>query len=232
MMNDDKIELYDGEQLEDLLCDGLRIIQKKDVFRYGTDAVLLANHAVIPDGAKVLDIGTGTGIIPILLTSKSKAEHLTAMEIQKDMAELAKRNVALNLLQDKIEVICGDICHALDYFPKGTFDAIVTNPPYKRQGCGIINANDSKTIARHEIIGTLDDFIRVSSDLLKQYGHFNMICRPERFADAVESLRKYKLEPKTVTFVHSSIEKPPVMFLLDAVKGGGKNLIVTAPIIL
>lgn len=231
-INSNDIKINENEQIDDLLCDGLKIIQKSGVFRYGTDAVLLANYAVIPDGARVLDIGTGTGIIPILLTAKTNALHITGLEIQPDMAEMASRSVAMNLLENKVSIACGDICRATEFFAKGSFDAIVTNPPYKRKGCGLINENDSKTIARHEIAGTLDDFIRVSSELLKQYGHFSMICRPDRFCDAVESLRRYRLEPKEVTFVHSDVGKPPVMFLLHAVKGGGKNFVVTAPILL
>ncbi|MBQ8828298.1 MAG: tRNA1(Val) (adenine(37)-N6)-methyltransferase [Clostridia bacterium] len=227
-----EILIDENEQIDDLLCDGLRIIQRKGVFRYGTDAVLLANSAVIPDGGGVLDIGTGTGIIPILLSAKSRAAHLTGLEIQPHMAEMARRSVKLNSLEDKIDIVCGDICDAEKYFKKGSFDAIVTNPPYKRAGCGLKNENDSKTAARHEIHGTLDDFIRVSSVLLKNYGHFNMICRPDRLCDTFESLRKYKIEPKELTFVHSSVQKPPVMFLLHAVKGGGKNLVVTAPVLL
>lgn len=230
--NDIDIKLKEAEQIEDLLCSGLCIIQRRGVFRFGTDAVLLANNAVVPRGASVLDIGTGTGIIPILLSAKTDAAHLTGIEVQPDMAEMAGRSVKLNGLESKIDIVCGNICDAVSMFGKASFDAIVTNPPYKRSGSGIKNESDSKTVARHEIAGTLDDFIRVSSVLLKPMGHFNMICRPERLCDTMESLRKYGLEPKELTMVHSDYKKPPVMFLLHAVRGGGKNLVVKAPLLI
>lgn len=226
------IELKEGEQIEDLLCNGLKIIQRRGVFRFGTDAVLLANNSVVPRGASVLDIGTGTGIIPILLSAKTAASHLIGIELQPDMADMASRSVAMNGLEDKIDIVCGNICDAVSIFGKASFDVIVTNPPYKRSGSGIINSTDSKTLARHETAGTLDDFIRVSALLLKPMGKFNMICRPERLCDTMESLRKYGLEPKELTMVHSDYTKPPVMFLLNAVKGGGKNLMVKAPLLI
>jgi len=226
------IELKEEEQIEDLLCNGLKIIQRRGVFRFGTDAVLLANNSVVPRGASVLDIGTGTGIIPILLSAKTDASHLTGIEVQPDMADMAKRSVDMNGLGEKIDIVCGNICDAALLFGKASFDVIVTNPPYKRSGSGIKNSCDSKTVARHEIAGTLDDFIRVSSVLLRPMGHFNMICRPERLCDTMESLRKYGLEPKELTMVHSDYRKPPVMFLLHAVRGGGKNLVVKEPLLI
>lgn len=232
MSNELSIELKEGEQIEDLLCNGLKIIQRRGVFRFGTDAVLLANNSVVPRGAKVLDIGTGTAIIPLLLSAKTDAFHLTGIEIQPDMAEMAGRSIMLNGLEDKIDIVCENICDAVTVFGKASFDVIVTNPPYKRSGSGIQNLSDSKTIARHEIAGTLEDFIRVSADLLKPRGHFNMICRPERLCDTIEAMRKYKIEPKELTMVHSDYRKPPVMFILHAVKGGGKNLVVKEPLLI
>lgn len=226
------IELKENEQIEDLLCNNLKIIQRRGVFRFGTDAVLLANNSVVPRGASVLDIGTGTGIIPLLLTAKTDAAHFTGIEVQPDMAEMAQRSVDMNGLGDKVDIVCGNICDAVSIFGKASFDAIVTNPPYKRSGSGIINSCDAKTVARHEIAGTLDDFVRMSSLLLKPMGHFNMICRPERLCDTMESLRRYGLEPKELTMVHSDYKKPPVMFLLHAVRGGGKNLSVKEPLLI
>ena len=226
------IEIKEDEQVDDLLLGGLKIIQKNNAFRYGTDAVLLSDFANIPNNAKVLDIGTGTGIIPVLLSYKSKASHITGIDIQDDMVEMACRSVIMNDLGDLIDIKCIDVNDLLKEYPKRSFDVIVTNPPYKRAGSGILNDADNVTVARHEIKCTLEDIIKVSSDLLTVGGSFYMICLPERLADTFEYMRKYKVEPKKLTMVHSDIYKQPVMFLVHGVFGGGKNLLVTEPIII
>jgi tRNA1(Val) A37 N6-methylase TrmN6 len=226
------IVINEDEQVDDLLLDNLKIIQKKNAFRYGTDAVLLSDFAIIPKKARVLDIGTGTGIIPILLSYKYDPAHITGIDIQSDMVEMACRSVNMNDLGDLIDIKCIDVNDLLKEYPKRSFDVIVTNPPYKRAGSGILNDADNITVARHEIKCTLEDIIRVSSDLLTVGGIFYMICRPERLADTFEYMRKYKIEPKKLTMVHSDIKKQPVMFLVQGVFGGGKNLLVTEPVII
>lgn len=225
--------LMQDEQIDDLFIKGLRIIQKKGCFRYGTDAVVLSDFAAkyIKKGSTVLDIGTGTGILPILLSAKTEAKHLTGLEIQKEMAELAARSVKLNedagvLAENRIAIQEGDITKADEYFAGRSFDTIVTNPPYKRRGAGILNDSSRLNIARHEISCTLADIIQKSAYLLKNGGDFIMVNHTERLADAIEEMRKNRIEPKELQFVYSDITAKPVLFLVHGVLFGGKNLVI------
>lgn len=221
------------EQIDDLYLNGLKIIQKKGCFRYGTDAVVLSDFAkkYIKKGSTVLDIGTGTGIIPILLSAKTQAYKIIGLEIQEEMAALAARSVAMNeengvLEKNRIEIINGDITRAVDFFAGRSFDFIVTNPPYKRKGAGILNDSSRLNIARHEISCTLADIIKQAAFLLKNGGNFIMINHTERLADAIEEMRKNKIEPKELQFVYSDINDKPILFLVRGVLFGGKNLII------
>ena len=227
------IFLENDEQLDDLLLKDLKIIQKTGCFRYGTDAVALSNFAAkyIKKNDVVLDIGTGTGILPILLSAKTDALKLIGLEIQKEMAELADKSVKLNeksaaLAQDRIKIINGDIMDAKNLFNGRSFDAIVTNPPYKRKGTGILNESSRLNIARHEISCTLADIIKQSAYLLKKGGNFMMVNHTERLADAIEEMRKNKIEPKELQFIYSDITAKPILFLIHGVLFGGKNLII------
>ena len=226
-------KLNEGEQLDELGQNGLRILQKKGCFRYGTDAVVLSDFAAqyIPAGSEVLDIGTGTGILPLLLSAKTEAAHLTGIEIQQEMAELAERSVLLNeksgaAAPGRIKIIAEDVKKVRERFPARSFDVIVTNPPYKRQGAGILNEKSPLTIARHEIACTLSDITSAASYLLKNRGHFMMINHPERLADTIELLRRDRLEPKELQFVYSDIGSRPILFLIHAILFGGKNLVI------
>lgn len=227
------ILINEDEQVDDLQLNGLKIIQKKGCFRYGTDAVVLSDFAAkyIKKGSQVLDIGTGTGIIPILLSAKTEAQALIGLEIQAEMAEVAQRSVKMNeaagvLEKGRIAITCGDITRASEYFGSRCFDAIVTNPPYKRKGTGILNDSSRLNIARHEISCTLGDIIEKSAYLLKNGGDFLMINHIERLADAIEEMRRYRLEPKELQLVYSDITAKPMLFLVHGVLFGGKNLIV------
>ena len=227
------IFLENDEQLDDLLLKDLKIIQKTGCFRYGTDAVALSNFAAkyIKKNDVVLDIGTGTGILPILLSAKTDALKLIGLEIQKEMAELADKSVKLNqkngaLAQNRIKIINGDIMDAKKLFNGRSFDAIVTNPPYKRKGAGILNESSRLNIARHEISCTLADIIEQSAYLLKNGGNFMMVNHTERLADAIEEMRKNKIEPKELQFIYSDITAKPILFLIHGVLFGGKNLII------
>ena len=223
----------DCEQIDDLYLDGLKIIQKKGCFRYGTDSVVLSDFAkkFIKKGSTVLDVGTGTGIIPILLSAKTQANKLIGLEIQEEMAELATRSVKMNeengvLEKDRITIINGDITKADEIFTGRSIDAIVTNPPYKRKGAGILNDSSRLNIARHEISCTLADIIKKSAYLLKNGGEYLMINHTERLADAIEEMRKNKIEPKELQFVYSDINAKPILFLVRGVLFGGKNLVI------
>ena len=156
-----------GERLDDLQVKGYQIIQNPNKFCFGMDAVLLANFARVKKGEKALDLGTGTGIIPILLEAKTQGESFTGLEIQEESADMARRSVALNHLEDKIQIVTGDIKEAAGIFGPASFDVITTNPPYMIGEHGIQNAQDAKTIARHEVLCTLDDILRESARILK-----------------------------------------------------------------
>lgn len=214
------IELKQNERIDDLQYKGLKIIQDSTGFCFGIDAVLLANFAEVKKDQRVIDLGTGTGIIPILLAGKTQAREIIGIEIQYDVADMAKRSIILNELQDRVKVINEDIRNLLQMFRKGEFDIVTSNPPYKHVGSGIVNPDDSKAIARHEIKCTLEDVISVSSDLLKDGGRFFMVHRPERIVDIIYFMRKYKLEPKTLRFVHPNTSKKPNLLLIEGLKGG------------
>lgn len=224
--------IYPYERVDDLQLDGLKIIQNPSWFCFGTDAVLLSDYAKtsIKKGAKVLDMCSGNGIIPILLSKKSCADKIYGLEIQEPVAEMAKRSVKLNNLEDKIEMICGDLKNAESYFSRSFFNNIICNPPYKEAGGGLINKNDPTTIARHEILCSLEDIVRVSSILLEPNGKLCMIHRPERLADILCLMRKYRIEPKRLRFVHPMPEKTATMILVEGAYCGRPKLFLDPPL--
>ena len=195
------------------------------------DAVLLSGFVSVKQGERILDIGTGTGIIPILLEAKTDGEHFTGLEIQEESAEMASRSVALNGLSEKIDIICDDINNAGELFAPGSFDVITTNPPYMIGKHGLTGDNREKAIARHEIYCTLEDIVREGSRLLKDKGRFYMVHRPFRLVEIFNTLTKYRLEPKRLKMVHPFIDKEPNMVLLEALKGGNSRLTVEKPLI-
>ncbi len=224
--------IFPHERVDDLQLDGLKIIQNPDWFCFGTDAVLLANYAAssIKKGAKILDLCSGNGIIPILLSSKSAAAKIYGLEIQECVAEMAKRSVKLNNLEEKIEMICGDLKQSEEYFGRSFFNNIICNPPYKETGGGIINRYDPCAIARHEILCSLEDIVRVSSIILEPYGKLTMIHRPERLCDIICLMRKYKIEPKRLRFVHPMPEKTATMILIEGSYCGKPKLFLDPPL--
>ena len=185
------------------------------------DSILLSDFAKkIKSKSKVVDLGTGTGIIPILLTGKTDAEKIYGIEIQKEVAQMAKRSVELNKLEEKIEIINENILNLKNILKKGSIDAIVTNPPYKKANTGIVNEENKKLISRHEITATLDDFIEMSSYLLKDFGEFYMVHRPERLVDILNIMRAKKIEPKKIRMVNPNINKKSNLVLIKGVKCG------------
>ena len=225
------IELKDNERIDDLQRNGYKIIQNEKKFCFGMDAVLLSGFVSVKQGERILDIGTGTGIIPILLEAKTDGEHFTGLEIQEESAEMASRSVALNGLSEKIDIICDDINNAGELFAPGSFDVITTNPPYMIGKHGLTGDNREKAIARHEIYCTLEDIVREGSRLLKDKGRFYMVHRPFRLVEIFNTLTKYRLEPKRLKMVHPFIDKEPNMVLLEALKGGNSRLTVEKPLI-
>jgi len=220
--------LYDGERLDDLHRDGLRIIQNPSKFCFGMDAVLLSDFAKVHKGQRHLDLCTGNGIVPILLCAKSKGESFFGIEIQKEMAEMATRSVSLNNLQGKVKIICGDI-RLLTFAQK--FDVVTANPPYMPIGGGAQSPTGANAIARHEIMCSLDDVVLAASQSLVPKGRFYMVHRPSRLADIFASFNAHRFAPKILQLVQSKAGQPPNLVLLMAIKDGGTGLDMPAPII-
>lgn len=225
------MKLKNGERIDDLHRNGYRIIQDTQKFCFGIDAVLLTGFASVKDNENVLDLGTGTGIIPILLGAKTKGNHFTGLEIQDESVDMAIRSVKLNCLEDKISIVKGDIKEAGKLFPLSSFDVITSNPPYMNNNNGIKNTLEPKSIARHEILCTLQDVVENASSLLKVGGRFYMVHRPNRLPEIIVTLKKYKLEPKRIRFVHPYSDKEPNMILIESVRHGKPLLKVEPPLI-
>ena len=221
----------EDERIDDLQRNGYRIIQKKKGFCFGMDAVLLSGFAQVKDGEVAVDLGTGTGIIPILLEAKTKGKHFTGLEIQKEVAEMAERSVRLNHLEDRVDIVRGDIKEASRLFGKASFDVVTSNPPYMNDNHGLKNLDLPKAIARHEVFCTLDDVCREASLLLRSGGRFYMVHRPHRLAEIITALKTYRLEPKRMKLVHPFADKDANMVLIEAVRGGRSMMKVEAPVI-
>lgn len=219
------VELKENERIDDLEFKGLKIIQNEKGFCFGMDSVLLSDFAKnMKNNSTVLDLGTGTGIIPILLCGKTNLKKVVGIEIQKDVANMAKRSSQLNNLQDRFEVVNTNIIDLKNIYEKQSFDVIVTNPPYKKENTGITNENEAKLISRHEITANLEDFISISKDLLKDKGEFYMVHRPERLVDILSLMRKYKIEPKILKFVSPNKNKEPNLILIKGIKNANSFL--------
>ncbi|MCH5342312.1 MAG: tRNA1(Val) (adenine(37)-N6)-methyltransferase [Acetatifactor sp.] len=223
--------LKGNERIDDLQRNGYRIIQDPERFCFGMDAVLLAGFAHAGEEDRLLDLGTGTGIIPLLMEARYHCAQLTGLEIQPESADMAARSVALNNLSDRIHIVTGDIKEADSLFPSASFDCITCNPPYMIGNHGITNPDAPKAIARHEILCTLEDVVRQTAKLLKPGGHFFLVHRPFRLAEIMVTLTKYKLEPKRMQLVYPYVDKEPNMVLLEAVRGGKSRMTVEKPLI-
>ncbi len=219
------------ERLDDLQVNGYEIIQHPGKFCFGMDAVLLANFARVKKGETALDLGTGTGIIPILMTAKTEGEQFTGLEIQEESADMARRSVAHNHLNKKIHIVTGDIKEAANIFGPASFDVITTNPPYMIGQHGIANPSDAKAIARHEVLCTLDDILRESAKILKPGGRFYMIHRPFRLAEILSKMVEVKIEPKRMRMVHPFIDKEPNMVLIEGKRGANSRMTVERPLV-
>ena len=225
------IEIKKNERIDDLDYKGLKIIQNTEGFCFGIDAVLLSDFAKeIKNNSKVLDLGTGTGILSILLSGKTNLNKIYGIEIQEEVANMAQRSVQLNNLENKIEIINKNIKDLENIFEKNSFDAIVTNPPYKKINTGEKNEKENKLISRHEVTASLDDFIKISFNLLKDKGSFYMVHRPERLAEIIYKLKQNKLEPKIIKFVYSNVKSEPKLVLIKSVKNAKEFLKIEKPL--
>lgn len=219
-----KLLIREDETLDDLQLNNIFVIQKKSGFRFGMDAVLLANFATIKKNDNILDLCSGTGIIPFIIAGKRKFNRIVGIEIQEEMVDMAKRTSIYNKLDEKIKFIVGDL-KDIDLLKKlGKFDVITVNPPYKLKNSGIINENSKESIARHEILCDIDDVIKAANILLKDRGRFFMVHRPERIVDILTTMRKYKIEPKLIKMIQPNEEKSPNLLLIEGHKNGGQFL--------
>lgn len=226
-----EVEIKPSERVDVLKVSGFRVIQEEKRFCFGIDAVLLADFAKTRQHEKICDLGTGTGIIPFLLFSKNNSLNIDALEIQKESADMASRSVLLNELEKQINIVEGDIKKASCIFEKNTYDVVTSNPPYMIAEHGKGNGNDEKTIARHEVLCTLDDVVRSASELLKSQGRFYMIHKPFRLAEIFSVMMKYKLEPKRMRLCYPYVDKEPTMVLVEGVKSAKSRITVESPLI-
>ncbi len=219
------MEIKKDERIDDLEFKGLKIIQNKTGFCFGIDSVLLSDFAKeIKKNSKVIDLGTGTGIINILLSGKTEVQDFTGVEVQQEVADMAERSVKLNNLEDKIKIINDDILNLKNIYKKNSYDVVITNPPYKKINTGINNKENKKNISRNEITATLDDFIHISSYLLKDYGQFYMVHRPDRLVDIFSIMRKENIEPKKIRFIYPNKNKQTNLVLIKGIKNGNPFL--------
>lgn len=226
-----KALIRDDERVDDLQIKGYKIIQNPQNFCFGMDAVLLSDFAKIKKNDKVIDLGTGTGIIPILLEAKTEGESFIGLEIQSETAKMARRSVALNNLEEKIEIIEGDIKEAGDIFDAASFDIVTSNPPYMINQHGLRNPDDPKAIARHEICCSLEDVISAAAKLLKPRGHFFMIHRPFRLVEILKLMSEKRIEPKRMRLVFPYADSEPNMVLIEGVRGGNSRIQIERPLI-
>lgn len=224
------IKIHEDESLDDLQLKGLNLIQKKDAFRFGVDAVLLADFANVKNKFRVVDLCTGTGIVPFLVVGKYNPNEVVGIEIQHEMIEMADRSVKLNNLENQVKFYEGDLKDTEFLKTLGKFDVLTVNPPYKLNNAGIKNPSDKLAIARHEILCNLEDVIKASRILLKDNGRMFMVHRPERLVDIITLMRKYKIEPKRIKMVHPNSKKAPNIVLVEGQRDGGKFLKWEAPL--
>lgn len=225
------MNLKPEERLDDLQIKGYEIIQHPGKFCFGMDAVLLANFARVKRGESVLDLGTGTGIIPILLAAKTEGKSFVGLEIQEESADMAHRSVMHNALSERVKIVNGDIKEAAEIFGPVSFDVITTNPPYMIGQHGIANPSDTKAIARHEVLCTLDDILRESARILKPKGRFYMVHRPFRLAEIMSKMVAVGIEPKRMRLVHPFADKEPNMVLIEGLRGGNSRMTIESPLV-
>lgn len=226
-----EIELKPGERLDDLQRNGYRIIQDPGRFCFGMDAVLLSGFAKVKPGERVVDLGTGTGIIPILLEARTKGASFTGLEIQPESADMARRSVLFNELQDRVHIVDGDIKEAVQIFGAASCHVVTSNPPYMTEHHGLQNPDQPKAIARHEVLCSLHDVVSQAAGLLMPGGRFYMVHRPFRLAEIFSKMVVYRIEPKRMKLVHPFVDKEPNMVLLEGLRGGRSRLTVEKPLI-
>jgi tRNA1(Val) A37 N6-methylase TrmN6 len=229
-MGNVEVPLHASERIDDLLTNDLKIIQSDEVFSFSLDAVLLGRFCYTPPRGKIMDLCTGNGVIPLLLSTRTKAA-IAGIEIQDRLADMADRNVRINGLQDQVQIIHGDLKDACLQFGHGSFDVVTVNPPYLRVQGGEQNTNEHFAAARHEVFCTLEDVVRTSSQLVRAGGRVAMVHRPSRLVEIFCTMRAYKLEPKRIRFVHPRAGEEANMVLIEAHKDGKPELRTLPPLL-
>jgi len=224
--------ILEDERIDDLQCKGYRLIQKPKGFCFGVDAVLLSDFARVKKGQKVLDLCTGSGVIPILLAAKTQGSRFTGLELQEEYADMADRSVTLNQLEDKVNITCGDVKDIKKLFAPASFQVVTVNPPYMTERHGLTNLYEPKTIARHEVALSLKDVVAAAGYILPQNGSFFMIHKPFRLAEIFMVMKEYHIEPKRMRLVHPYIDKEPTMVLIEGLKGGRERITVEPPLVI
>ncbi|MCL2544918.1 MAG: tRNA1(Val) (adenine(37)-N6)-methyltransferase [Clostridia bacterium] len=221
-----------GERLDDLQRGGLHILQKVRGFRFGTDAVLLAHFAGVRPGDRVVDLGAGTGILPLLMSARCPSATFTAIELQAEMADMAARSVALNRLGERIAVREADLRDAPSLLGHGRTDLVVCNPPYSPLGAALANGDPARALARHEVGCTLAQVIESAGKLLRNGGRLAMVFPAQRLLELLDAQRAARVEPKRVRLVHQRVEDPPKLALVEGVKLAQPALHWLPPLIL
>lgn len=221
--------LNQGERVDDLVIGNLKIIQNESEFCFSLDAILLAHFTTVKPGAQIVDLGTGTGVIALLLANRG-AGHVTGVEVSPSMAGMAQRSVMLNRLEDKVKIIHGDLCKVKKLLPAGNYDLVVSNPPYRVVGGGFISPNDRVAMAKHEVMATLQDVVNAAKYLVKTRGRFAMVHLPERMSEILVSMSQAGLEPKRLQLVHSTLDQKPKMLLIEGIRAGKPGLEVLPPL--
>lgn len=219
-----------AERIDDLQYKGLKLIQDTDGFCFGVDAVLLAHMAKSAPSARTIDLCSGNGIVALLLAGKTDTPHITALEVQQRAAELARRSMSLNGLEERVDVVCADLKEADRLFARGSFDVVTCNPPYMKDTCGLKNENEALRIARHEVLCTLEDVIKAAAYLLRPGGKLFLVHRPERLVDIFTAMREYRIEPKRMQMVHPSCGKRANIVLVEGSAQGGRELKLLPPL--
>ena len=224
------MELNEFERIDDLQLGGTVIFQDKRLFCFGVDAVLLANYATVKDNDRVLDLCSGNGIIPLIISAKTSAREIHSIDILERNFELINKSIKYNRLENKIFPVCDDLKNWKRHFAASSFDTVTYNPPYIKSGGGLLSSGEEKRCARHEIFCTLDDVVSAAASLLKHGGKFAVVYRPDRLAELIFTLKLHKLEPKRIRFVHSRCGDKAKLVLLEAVRSGGAEMTVDPPL--
>ncbi len=227
----DEVVIGPEERVDDLIIDQLKVIQHEEEFCFSLDAILLSHFATVKPDIKAVDLGTGTGVIALLLAARG-AKHVTGVELSPSMADMAKRSVILNKLKEKVAIMQGDLCKVKDILPSDSYDLVVSNPPYRPVGGGYVSPNDKVAQAKHEVTATLNDVVNAARYLLKyRRGRFAMVHLPERMAEILTAMSRADVEPKRLQLVYSSIAKKPTMLLVEGIRGAKPGLEVLPPLV-